>query len=157
MTTRRSANAVARCALVLACALALPPAGEAHAQTATQQKKQVTKQTVAALQKRMEDARDALRAVADAPAPAKLNPAQRKLHDAQMKEIQAVAEVCHEASVELAAGLAEPTTNLRILTENAERKSQAVQKTTSVIANALTNISNMKHESLKGIATNLRG
>jgi hypothetical protein len=150
-------------ALVLAVAVAPLVGGDAHADETAQQKPRATKASVLQRKQKLEQARDAMRALASTAAPKGLTAEQRKTYAAEMLKVQALADGADVVTKKLDKELADTKDAMRdkldSLSEMGEMESLRLQMAMDRLSKLMSTLSNLlkkASETASAITQNLK-
>lgn len=151
-------SSVVLASVALALALAAPLATEARADS-IHQKQKATKASVVVLRTKLAAARDAIRALADTPAPKALTPAQAKTYAAEMAKVRELTDGTDAVVTKIDDQIDKVKADLDSMSEMGETESLRLQMAMDRLSKAMTAISNLlkKHaDTAQSIVQNLK-
>ena len=138
---------IASVAVVLATALVAPSGRDAHADEKAQQKPKATKESVLARKQNLVQARDAMRALAATPAPKGLTAEQRKVYEAEMQKVVALADGTDAVTKKIDKDLADTKDSIKnkldSLSEMGEMESLRLQMAMDRMSKMMSTLSNL--------------
>lgn len=120
-----------------------PLEGRARADGTGEQKPKATKASVVALKAKLVKARDAMRALAETPAPDGLTKAQRKVFEAEMKKVADLADGTDGVVKKIDDSIDKAKTDLDSMSEMGEMESLRLQKAMDQLSKMMSTLSNL--------------